>query len=31
MKKAGKESYEGMKSILTDIVSETVKKSLFGQ
>ena len=30
MKKAGKESFEGMKSILTDIVSETVKKSLFG-
>ena len=30
MKKAGKESYEGMKSILVDVVSETVKKTLFG-
>jgi hypothetical protein len=31
MRKTGKEAYEGMKSILTDIVSETVKKTLFGQ
>jgi len=30
MKKTGKESYEGMKSILIDVVSETVKKTLFG-
>ena len=30
MLKAGKEAYDGMKSILTDIVSETVKKTLFG-
>ena len=30
MKKAGKESWEGMRAILTDIVSETVRKTLFG-
>lgn len=30
MKKAGTEAYEGMKTILIDIVSETVKKSIFG-
>ena len=29
MKKVGKDGYEGMRSILTDIVSETVRKSLF--
>jgi len=31
MRKAGKEAYDGMKSILTDIVSETAKRTLFGQ
>lgn len=30
MTKVGKESYEGMKTILTDILSEAVKKSIFG-
>ncbi len=30
MKKLGKESYEGMKNILTDIASETIKKTIFG-
>ena len=30
MKKAGKEACDGMKSILTDVLSEVVKKSLFG-
>ena len=30
MKKAGKESVEGMRGLLTDIVSETVRKTLFG-
>ncbi len=30
MKKAGSEAYNGMKSILIDVVSETVKKSIFG-
>lgn len=30
MKKAGAEAYDGMKTILVDVVSETVKKSLFG-
>ena len=30
MKKGGKDVYEGLKAILVDIVSETVKKSLFG-
>lgn len=30
MKKAGSEAYDGMKSILVDVVSETVKKSVFG-
>ena len=30
MKKAGAEAYDGMKSILIDVVSETVKKSIFG-
>jgi len=30
MKKAGSETYDSMKSILIDVVSETVKKSLFG-
>lgn len=30
MKKAGAEAYDGMKSILVDVVSEAVKKSLFG-
>jgi hypothetical protein len=30
MTKAGKDAYEGMKKILTDIVSETLKKTLFG-
>lgn len=30
MKKVGTEGYEAMKSILVDIVSETVRKSLFG-
>jgi len=31
MKKAGSEAYDGMKSILIEVVSEAVKKSLFGQ
>ena len=30
MKKAGSEAYDGMKSILVDVVSEAVKKSIFG-
>jgi len=30
MKKAGTEAYDGMKSILIHVVSEAVKKSLFG-
>jgi len=30
MKKVGKEGLDGMRSILIDIVSETVRKSLFG-
>ena len=30
MKKAGKEGVEGMRGLLTDIVSETVRKTLFG-
>lgn len=30
MKKAGSEAYEGMKAILINVVSEAVKKSLFG-
>lgn len=30
MKKAGSDAYEGMKSILVDVVSEAVKKSVFG-
>lgn len=30
MRKAGKDGYEGMKSLLTDIVSEVVRKTLFG-
>ena len=30
MKKAGSEAYDGMKSILIDVVSEAVKKSVFG-
>ena len=30
MRKVGKESYDAMRSILTDIVSETVKKTIFG-
>ena len=30
MKKVGKESYEGMKSILTSIASEALKKTIFG-
>jgi len=29
MKKAGSEAYDGMKSILIDVVSEAVKKSVF--
>ena len=31
MKKVGKDSYDGMKSILTDIASETLKKAMFGE
>lgn len=31
LKKLGKESYESIKSILVDIASEAVKKSLFGK
>jgi hypothetical protein len=31
LKKAGSDAYEGMKAILIDIVSETVRKSIFGQ
>lgn len=30
MKKVGKEGAEGMRAILTDLVSETVRKTLFG-
>jgi len=30
MKKAGKDTYDGMRSILLDVVSEAVKKSIFG-
>ncbi|MBN1538290.1 MAG: DUF2321 domain-containing protein [Anaerolineales bacterium] len=30
MSKVGKDSYEAIKSILVDIVSETVRKSIFG-
>lgn len=30
MKKVGKDGYESMRSILTDIVSETVRKTVFG-
>lgn len=30
MKKAGAEAYDSMKSILVDVVSEAVKKSVFG-
>jgi len=30
MSKVGKDSYSAMKSIVTDITSETIKKSLFG-
>jgi hypothetical protein len=30
MKKVGREAYDGMRSILVDIASEAVKKSLFG-
>ena len=30
MKKAGREGVEGMRGLLTDIVSETVRKTLFG-
>ena len=30
MRKAGKEGVEGMRGLLTDIVSETVRKTLFG-
>lgn len=29
MKKLGKDSYEGIKGILTDIASETLKKAMF--
>ncbi len=30
MSKVGKDSYSAMKSIITDVVSETIKKSIFG-
>ena len=30
MRTTGKDGYEGMKSLLTDIVSEVVRKTLFG-
>ena len=30
MRKVGKEGYEGMRSLLTSIVSETVRKTIFG-
>ena len=30
MRKVGKEGYEGMRSLLTDIVSEAVRKTIFG-
>jgi hypothetical protein len=30
MKKAGKEGVDAMRSILTDVLSETIKKTLFG-
>ena len=30
MKKVGKESYDAVKSVVTDLVSESIKKTLFG-
>ena len=30
MRRAGKEGVEGMRGLLTDVVSETVRKTLFG-
>ena len=30
IKKVGSDAYDGLKTILVDVVSETVKKSLFG-
>ena len=30
MRKAGRDGYEGMRSLLKDIVSETVRKTIFG-
>lgn len=30
MKKAGSDGYDAMRSVLTDVVSETVRKTLFG-
>jgi hypothetical protein len=30
MKKAGKESYEAVKTVVTDLVSESIEKTLFG-
>ena len=30
MQKAGRDGYEGMRSLLTDIVSEAVRKTIFG-
>jgi hypothetical protein len=30
MKKVGKESYDSVKTIVTDLVSESIKKTLFG-
>ena len=30
MKKVGKESYDAVKTVVTDLVSESIKKSLFG-
>lgn len=31
MRKVGRDGYDGMRSILTDVVSETVRKTVFGQ
>jgi hypothetical protein len=30
MKKVGKESYDAVKTVVTDLVSESIKKTLFG-
>jgi hypothetical protein len=30
VKKVGKESYDAVKTVVTDLVSESIKKTLFG-